>query len=318
MDGPQFARGAGQADSGAQMDAAMRSFMARTNTVLAERGMGIRMNAIQWMGSEDKGREVFFDDRGNKQLSSHWVPNDPRRAIGDSLPPLRPAENVNGIWWWNDRTEGAPDGTSAGATEDAFARAIATWEGQTCSELGAAFTGNSPFGGAPIDLGFVQWLISNDPEVGQDFGGFPVPLFDVTQGGFLPGAFFDTLIEDGSDFILGVTFTFIWVDTDTDVPTDIDNNGRQDTAFREIYYNDAFPWGIGQLLFDIETVGLHELGHALSQAHFGGAFQDGGTKGGIHFNPRAVVNSTYSGIQLEPTGTDLSGHCSNWAAWSEA
>jgi hypothetical protein len=111
--------------------------------------------------------------------------------------------------------------------------------------------------------------------------------------------------------VLAATFTFVFVQGG--VPTDIDNNGKADVALREILYNDRFLWAINANI-DIETVALHEVGHGLSQGHFGKAF---GTdaNGKVHFAPRAVMNAAYSGIQQSPAGTDNGGHCSIWGSW---
>ena len=135
---------------------------------------------------------------------------------------------------------------------------------------------------------------------------------DVVHAGWMGGGFFDLLAREGSTYILGVTFTIIFTD-DAGNPTDIDNNGKLDVAWREIYYNDAFRWADGRH-YDVETIALHEAGHGLSQAHFGQAFLDAGT-GDLHFSPRAVMNAAYSGIQTAITETDNAGHCSNWAGW---
>ena len=40
--------------------------------------------------------------------------------------------------------------------------------------------------------------------------------------------------------ILAVAFTFVFVDVSG--LTDIDNNGKFDTAFREIYFDPSFSW----------------------------------------------------------------------------
>jgi hypothetical protein len=96
-------------------------------------------------------------------------------------------------------------------------------------------------------------------------------------------------------------------------PTDIDNNGKLDVAFREILYNDAFTWNVNGNI-DIETVALHESGHGLSQGHFGKAFRTE-SNGKIHFAPLAVMNAAYSGVQQGLAGTDNGGHCSIWGSW---
>jgi len=147
------------------------------------------------------------------------------------------------------------------------------------------------------------------------FGGNPDLFVDVMHSGFLPGAFFDLVEPGGSNFILGATFSFWWVDSGTGIPTDVNNDKRLDVAFRDIYYDDAFGWADdGVSDFDIETVVLHEAGHGLSQGHFGKIFGTIANQA-IHFAPRAVMNASYSGVQRVPTGTDNAGHCANWGSW---
>jgi hypothetical protein len=180
--------------------------------------------------------------------------------------------------------------------------AMATWQNVTCSTIPLTDRGNTG-----VDVGLVQELFG--------FGGTGGIAADIQHAGFLPSGFFLLL---GSSNILGVTFTFIWVDGAGN-PTDIDNNGVGDAAFREIYYNDGFTWEIdpndvpGDGRFDIQTVALHEAGHGLSQGHFGDLFADG--RGRLHHAPLAVMNAGYRFGQQQLAGTDTGGHCSNWAAW---
>lgn len=240
--------------------------------------------------SGQMGRTVFFNDRGNKQTGTHFVQGDTRRAWNPG-----PA-----IHFAVDGSDGeTSSGLTAAETTDAIRSAMDTWQGVRCSNLPLVDLGVAPF-----DVGYAQFLLG--------FGGLAAIVTDVTHGGFLPRGFFDLLIEDGGDFILGVTFTFVWVD-DAGNPTDADGNGQFDAAFREIYYNDAFGWNVGANI-DVETVALHEAGHGLSQAHFGTAFRTE-SNGKIHFAPRAVMNAAYSGVQTDITRTDNAGHCSNWSQW---
>lgn len=242
--------------------------------------------------SKEMGRTIYFVDRGNKRTGIHFVPDDPRRAWNP----------VGGITYALDGADGATaSGLSSDETGAAIDAAMDTWQGVRCSNLPLIGIGTAPF-----DIGYVQDFFG--------FGGIPEAVFaDVTHGGFLPGPFFDLLRPDGSTFILGVTFTLIWVDSETEIPTDLDGNGQLDAAFREVYYNDAFPWNVGST-YDVETVALHEAGHALSQGHFGTAFETG-RNGKLHFAPRAVMNASYSGIQHQIRGSDNAGHCTNWAQW---
>lgn len=162
-----------------------------------------------------------------------------------------------------------------------------TWQNADCSMIPLV---ELP---ASMDYGFVQNLF--------DLGGSPTIHADLTHAGFLPGEFFDSLTTSGSTFILGVTLTYIWVDGDLN-PTDMDNNGKYDVAFREIYYNNSFVWGndLSISKVDIESVVLHESGHGLSQAHFGKLFATN-KNNKLHFSPHAVMNAVYVFPQRELT-----------------
>ena len=232
------------------------------------------------------GRTVFFKDVGNKQLSTDFVP-------GLSL------DGTDAISYYVDQKRPSND-LSADVTSAAISRAMSTWDRLTCSGL-AMYQVPSD---RKITTGFISEILG--------FRGSFDYVADVVHAGWMGGKFFDKLAPDGSTFILGVTFTLIFTD-DRGNPTDIDNNGKLDVAWREIYYNDAFSWADGRH-FDVETIALHEAGHGLSQGHFGQAFLDGGS-GALHFSPRAVMNAAYSGIQTAITNTDNAGHCSNWSEW---
>ncbi len=112
-----------------------------------------------------------------------------------------------------------------------------------------------------------------------------------------------------------MTFTFIWVDDVTKIPTDIDNNKKADVAFRETYFNNAFPWGINTAYpIDVESVVLHEAGHGLSLGHFGKLFRTD-ANGQLHFAPQAVMNAGYVTVQQNLTTTDTGAFCSIWSSW---
>lgn len=234
------------------------------------------------------GRTVIFQNVGNKQLTADFVP-------GTSL------DGTEAVSFYVDQTRPSED-LAVSVTSRAITRAMNTWNGVSCSELGMFNVPSSK----RINTGFIAELAG--------LGGSFNYVADVVHAGWLPGSFFDLLAEDGSTFILAVTFTIIFTDENGNV-TDIDNNGKLDVAWREIYYNDAFAWRDGAH-FDVETIALHEAGHGLSQEHFGAAFFDAGTEQ-LHFSPRAVMNAAYSGIQTSITETDNAGHCSIWSSWSK-
>lgn len=253
--------------------AALWDMMKAANDKLEADGENYRVDMAEYYTDKDEvGQEVFFNDRGNKQLSIHWVPGDPRRGGWSS---------GNSITYALDGVEG-DNVLPIPATNAAIDRAMATWNNVQCSNI-PIVKRNFP----PLNLGIIG-------------GGLGIAA-DITHSGFLglpPG-------------VLGVTFTFLF--TSGGVPTDIDNNKKADTAFREIYYNVFFPWAINGN-FDVETVALHEAGHGLSQAHFGKLFRTD-ANGKFHFAPRAVMNAGYTGVQQSIGKTDNAGHCSLFGNW---
>jgi hypothetical protein len=155
-----------------------------------------------------------------------------------------------------------------------------------------------------------------DPDVVDNLvlGTTPgTPFADVTHAGWLPGGFFNLLTPGGGSFILGVTFTFVFVDA-SGVPTDIDHDGLADVAFREIYYNRGFAWtpdATNNVAVDIQSVSIHEAGHAFGLGHFGKVFID--NDGAIKYAPKAIMNAVYVGADREIRGTDNGSFCHLWA-----
>ena len=266
----------------------LNSFISNANARVKKRSSEYTLLMAEYFTvaeSGQVGRTIFFKDVGNKQLGSDFVPGlnlDGTDDISFYIDEKRPSDDL-------------PVAVSSAA----IGRAMQTWDGITCSALGIF-----QIPSAKIKTGFVAELLG--------FNGSFDYVADVLHAGWLPGSFFDLLDEDGSEFILGVTFTIIFTD-DNGQPVDTNNDGKSDVAWREIYYNDNFLWQDGAT-FDVETVALHESGHGLSQAHFGQAFLDGGS-GALHFSPRAVMNAAYSGIQTNILSTDNAGHCSLWSEW---
>lgn len=281
-----------------EVDEGGHPFLDSINEQLTHEDVNFRVSYAEYITTADGdqlGRTIVASNRGNKQMDSHWVPNDARRGgFGDIL-------------WFIDTVDGdTSSGLSDSDTTDAISNAIITWDSVKCS------TTPQILAIVDMDLGYIQYLLG--------MGGYPGYVFDNLHAGFLDREFFDFIEPNGGDYILAITLTFIWIDTETGEPTDIDGNKKWDTAFREIYYNDNFQWstdpGYGTGEIDVETVALHEAGHGLSQNHFGDIFIDAGKKGKVHAAPRAVMNAVYFGVQRELKGTDEGGHCSIWASWS--
>lgn len=265
-------------------------FMEALNAELSNQGMEFQLSAIEYYNADGAGNTVFFNNRGNKQLAGDFVPGDPRRG------------GLNDIAYLRDGTEGATDsGLSQAQTDAAILSAMDTWDNVTCSN-GLELT---DLGSFPIDLGYVEASVTNGAE---GFFGFT----DLMHSGFNTTVT-DAVFGPGSN-VLGVTFTFNFIDPATGGLSDIDNNGKTDVAFRDIYYNDSYNWTIGGAGIDVETVVLHETGHGLSQGHFGKLSRTD-SNGKFHFSPRAVMNAGYTGVQTSIGATDNAGHCSNWGSW---
>ena len=271
--------------------------VAATNARLAASGANVRIGMVEWYTDGESGQlgqTLLFKNVGNKRLSFDFVPGDPRRG------------GRTDITYVTDDTQPSLD---AGVdTLGAIDSAMQTWEDVACSNIPITDLGDTG-----TDEGFVQTLIPG-------FGGNPdinAAPADINHDGFLPVAWFNTFF--GVPNVLGVTFTIIFIDGAGN-PTDIDNNGVGDAAYREIYYNDGFTWendpadvpGDGR--FDVESVALHEAGHGLSQGHFGNAAIII-SNGRIRISPNAVMNAGYIFAKQDLQGSDNGGHCSNWANW---
>ncbi|MBP6756454.1 MAG: hypothetical protein KA210_09910 [Bacteroidia bacterium] len=266
----------------------------------ALKGSNIQIEKIEFIVAEGVGNTVFFNNRGNKQLSSDFVPNDPRNALsGTDIP------------YWIDGIElGTSSGMTKEETESAIISTMDTWGAVSCSEgLRLINLGKSTEYGLG-DIGLVQFIVGLG-------GSDQVITGGIAHTGIASKDFFDAIFGPGNS-VLGVTFTFIWYD-DNGIPTDIDHDGKNDTAISEIYINEDYNWKDepndvrGNGIYDFETVVLHEVGHGLSQGHFGTAFAT--KNGSIHFAPYALMNAGYTIGNRRVEDTDKSGHCSIWANW---
>ncbi len=269
---------------------------------LAARGIGMELERVEWVsaagtqpaGTQEAGNTLIRHDQ-QLRLSSRWVPGDERRPVTPVFPPSDPGTLTHVIFGpfepanWN-----TPDEIPSAPSIDA---SFATWGALACSDLHVQNV---------ADLGVFPSLIIT--------GG--VAYTDIGTVGFLPGSIFDAVLGPGSSSnVLGVTFTFRWINTVTGEPTDIDGNGRDDTAFKEVWYNDDFLWATDGTpgAVDIETVALHENGHVLEIGHFGKVMiKNNGT---IKASPRAVMNAFILGELRSLLGTDKASYCSNFANW---
>ncbi len=212
VQGPALSRGA--TATGDVVSAKLQEI----NAGLAAAGAGYAVEMAEISlgpdASADQAQIVFAFDR-NLRLSSKWVPGDARRA----------ADGAN-ITQMFDQSFGLANGSIN--AEPAIDASFDTWANLQCSKLNIVKR--------PDDGQFHTAVLG----VGDPFAA------DIYTLGFLPGFFFDAVLGPGaSQNVLGVTFTFIFGSFDDQgnfTPSDIDNNGRTDTALKEIWYNDNFPW----------------------------------------------------------------------------
>lgn len=235
----------------------------------------------QWLDYRVEQIELFTVGGGRMGARLHqqpyrWVASDLRRnARADALTYL-----VDPTWG-----TAMTSGVTQPQTEAAIDRAMRTWGASACLD--------------PIDL------------VKLEHPGGDVTLFDYFLGrGDFGEPFAADIVHAGwfgqeaglfGPDILGISVTFIFVDPATGEPTDVDGDQYMDTALNEIYYSDGFPWSLDGASggIDLETVALHEAGHAFGVGHFGSP-------------PEAVMNPAYAGVRRDLFPIDTAGLCTVW------
>jgi hypothetical protein len=267
-----------------------------TNVKLTSAEISVMADSAGWQGAT-----TLIANNRTHTLGSAFVPADPRRHEGSD------------ITYLNDKSDLVAIATSA-AVPTGFIIRDAVIE----PELDASMLRwqNQPSCGAPtvtkvVDTGadpdLIDGIVLNIP------ARIGTPFADITHAGWLPRAFFDALAPNGSSFILGVTFAFVFIDANGN-PTDIDRDKRADVAFREIYYNQRAPWTTDASwdgAYDIQSVATHEAGHGYGLGHFGKVFED--NQGVIKFAPRAVMTAVYISSFRDLAGSDNASFCQLWA-----
>lgn len=303
--------------------------LTRINTRLAAAHSKVRVGKAEVLykgkvANAQSPTAIFTNDRTHA-LPYQWVAGDPRRdgrigvtyavdpELQTSLPgvpfPVPVIETGAGIRL-----------SSQSELDGYIEEAMQAWRDEKCAD-------------APIER--VAVPAGTDPDQLDDFFlGRPSPSAtyaqpaDIVQAGWEPAEFFEGITPGGSDAILGITFTFFFVeDQDTpdeadDVPTDINGDGKFDTSLAEIYYNPTFIWtnrGAPNTI-DFYSILTHESGHSLSLAHFGKLFiTKKDTIGGviniddIHYAPLALMNAAYVTGRNEIRGSDNGSFCQIWA-----
>ncbi len=257
-----------------------------------------KISAIEVLTRIDASTSVStLDQQFESTLSSRWVTNDTRRNWnGDN--------NLNDIDYMvfppfsiaNGRLDGKP-------TFDAMYK---KWQNDgTCKTVSIDKTPYSPAIGNPSAILSIGGLAPA-----------PVPSADVVVLGFLPPAIFEGIL--GSPDVLGVTFSFVFIDGLTGEPVRT-TRGKEDKAYAEVWFNNGFRWSKGATptSIDIESVVLHEFGHSLNLGHFGilqQFVQDG--KSTFVYEPVNTMNAFYIGEPRNFLGENDKGNfCEAWGSW---
>jgi hypothetical protein len=215
-----------------------------------------------------------------------WVAGDPRRAAQG--PDLTYRVDLSEGFGLND--------LASGATEEAIDRAMATWSSDSCLQKLRVIKRQ---GDGPVDADIF------DSQFGYgEFGDYRAA--DVVHAGWLPPNFFERVTgPGGGESVVAISVTFIYVNLEGE-PSDLDGDGYMDAAHSEIYYNQGFSWTNGDTdgRIDVETVALHEVGHALGVGH-------------VNPPPVAVMNPVYTGARKRLRPVDHAALCSIWSSWGE-
>ena len=288
--------------------------LAALDDALAASGAKIRVSQAELLMDgntyDAASATVIIANNRTRGIGSEWVAGDPRRdgrigvtwAFGSSRPSLPFTRN--------------PDGSNLhqvplAELEPQIQEALTAWSGESCLA-------------APITK--VAVAPNTDPDqLDEYFRGLPtsanyVQPADIVEAGWQPSGFFTNIAGASGNSIIGITFTFHYID-DAGNPTDIDHNGKFDTALAEIFYNTRFAWGNSQAanVVDFYSIITHETGHAMGLAHFGKVFvtkkdaADGTQITDIKYAPKAMMNAVYVTGRSEIAGTDNSSFCQIWA-----
>lgn len=293
--------------------AVVSPYLAEMNRNLALSGAGVRVlkaellvDAATWSGSS---QTLIADDR-QRGTGYRWVKGDPRRAGRAGVTYAFDPRNSNTV---TRNIDGSGVRLVTAPEFDAYLEeGMSAWRDRSCSA-------------APVERVAVPAGV--DPDIldnlflGSDGGRPYAQVSDIVQAGWKPLSFFQAFAGADGAGILGVSFTFVFVDANGN-PTDIDGDGNQDTGLNEVYYNTSFYWAGhgGTNAVDFYSIIAHETGHSFGLAHFGKVFvtkrdaADGISIADVKYAPKALMNAVYVTGRNEIVGTDNSSFCQIWAS----
>lgn len=270
-----------QQTSQGEGDPYVLAVMEEFNRTLRAEWMDLRIEQIELLTT----RQERAGGRIHRQ-PFRWVPGDPRRAAEGSS-----------LTYRVDVSEGFGSSDLAPmTTETAIDRAMATWSSDVCFQKLKLVRrhGDTP----EMDADIFDSLYGYG-----DFGDYRAA--DVVHAGWLSPDFFDRVTgPGGGESVVAISVTFIFVGLNGE-PSDIDGDGYIDAAHSEVYYNQGFSWANGATdgRIDVETVALHEAGHALGLGHID--------------RSGAVMSPVYTGPKTKLRPADHGALCSVWASWGK-
>ncbi len=256
---------------------------------------------------------IVVQDRGNQAFTYQWVENDPRRHVSDGL----------ALYYRIDRTE-LPPGVTWEQTEAAIESAISTMRDVTCGRVEFIRVDSDQ----AEDLGYIQDAVG--------FGGSPTLRPDITFAGWVPREFFAAVGLPGS---FGVALpvvpdaddgSAVWgldVLDPTRTLSDVNGDRKHDLLATEVYFNRDWNYvtddeDLANTLFyiDVESIVLHEFGHALGMDHFGRyevVLDQDGNFVDLILNTKSLSTMNTSNYlqKRDLSGSDVASFCGLYASW---